>query len=98
MKLARRKIIYTEMANGKVIVRPNPKDSGHDVNDKLTMEIIPDKGYMFGLIYLKEEITANPVRYEVSQDAPSKNLVIRFNMPNDNVKLSVKFVKCLSII
>ena len=71
----------------------------YEIGSMIHASIIPDKGYMRGLITLVEESTLKEIPYKlislnVNNDeefADHENC--DFIMPNDNVKLFVKFVK-----
>lgn len=103
MKLiTRREIIYSESSHGNVIInysRDNDNDNKYEIGSMIHASIIPDKGYMRGLITLVEESALKEIPYKlislnVNNDeefADHENC--DFIMPNDNVKLFVKFVK-----
>ena len=101
MKFAKRKILYTETANGSVKWYPFNKD-GYNRNDEVEVVIAPDDGYMMGYVLLCEEQNGHIISYRFEdkvyhliKEHSEEPVGILFSMPNDNVKLIVKFNKKL---
>lgn len=104
-RIPKRKIIYTDMSHGNVEWRPKPIGEEYSFGDKIDVIITPDKGYMIGLISLTEEWSSMNIPYKFVDRVfwildgydPSRSVGITFKIPNDNVKLRVKFVRNITV-
>ncbi len=101
-KMPKRKIIHSESAGGEIVWTSMNRNE-YNRDDKISVFIRPYVGYMRGIISVSEESSSQPIEYQIKPTKPKLNQrhklnvpeEITFLMPNDNVKLWVKFVKIL---